>query len=169
MEIRDVFSAAVEVQEFMEARGWSFCIIGGLAAFHWGEPRVTRDVDITVITGFGKEETFIESILTRFTPRIADAVEFALQKRVLLLKSSDGTGIDISMGALPFEESAVARSRKVEFEKGHSLRLCSAEDSIVFKTFAARSQDWRDVEGIIARQGATQLDWKYIEDHFSRC
>ena len=45
---------------------------------------------------------------------------------------------------------------------GRALRLCTAEDLIVFKTFAARSQDWRDVEMTIVRQGDDALDWNYI-------
>jgi predicted nucleotidyltransferase len=41
------------------------------------------------------------------------------------------------------------------------LRTCSAEDLIVFKAFAARGQDWVDVERIIIRQAAG-LDWALI-------
>ena len=51
-----LYEAALEVQSFMQRRGWRFCIIGGLALQRWGDPRVTRDVDVTVLTGFGDEE-----------------------------------------------------------------------------------------------------------------
>ena len=37
---------------FCQEQGWRFCIIGGLALQRWGEPRLTRDVDIEVFTGF---------------------------------------------------------------------------------------------------------------------
>ena len=36
--------------------------------------------------------------------RAADAAEFALRNRVLLPQSEKGIPIDISLGALPFEE-----------------------------------------------------------------
>ena len=47
-----------------------------------------------------------------FEPRIEACREFALQNRVLLLKSAEGIGIDIALGALPFEEEAARRSQK---------------------------------------------------------
>lgn len=108
----NVFSAALELQEFLETRGWPFCIIGGMAALHWGE-RVTRDVDVTLLTGFGHEELFINELLTRYRGRIDDTVQFALSNQVLLLVSPGEIGLDIALGALPFEQSAVNRARKV--------------------------------------------------------
>ena len=48
-----VLVAAIEIQQFCQAREWQFCIIGGLAVLRWGEPRATQDVDITLLTGFG--------------------------------------------------------------------------------------------------------------------
>ena len=37
-----IFAAAKEVADFMQARGWEYCIIGGLAVQRWGELRTTR-------------------------------------------------------------------------------------------------------------------------------
>jgi hypothetical protein len=74
---------------------------------------------------------------------------------------ADDITFDVSLGGLPFEQSAVRRSRKVEYAKGVRLRTCSAEDLIVFKVFAGRPIDWHDVRGIIIRQGK-KLNWRYI-------
>ena len=38
-------------------------MIGGIGLLRWGEPRFTREVDVTLLTGFGHEEDFIEPIL----------------------------------------------------------------------------------------------------------
>ncbi len=94
--------------------------------------------------------------------RIPRPCEFAQTRRVLLLQTRGGVGIDIAMGAFRFEEEAVRRAQDVTLLPGRALRLCTAEDLIVFKTFAARSQDWRDVEMTIVRQGDDALDWRYI-------
>ncbi|MGI8601689.1 MAG: nucleotidyl transferase AbiEii/AbiGii toxin family protein [Verrucomicrobiales bacterium] len=152
---------AADLQQFCEQHRWKFCFIGGLALQHWGEPRFTKDVDMTLLTGFGNEEKFVDLLLARFEGRVANPKEFALRNRVLLLKSTDGIGIDIAMGALPFEESAVRRASDIELMPALILRLCSPEDLIVMKTFANRDQDWIDVRGILVRQGAN-LDWKYV-------
>ena len=53
---------------------------------------------------------------------------------------------------MPFEESTILRSSKAERVAGAVLRSCSAEDLIVHKAFAARPQDWVDVEGVILTQ-----------------
>jgi hypothetical protein len=96
-----LFEAADSVQRFCQEQGWRFCFIGGLALQRWGEPRLTRDIDIEVFTGFGGESGVIRVLLGRFESRIGDASEFALQRRVLLLKTKTGIGIDIALGALP--------------------------------------------------------------------
>ena len=52
-----VIQAAAEVQAFCEELGWRFCFIGGLAVLRWGEPRETVDVDLTLLTGFGRKHS----------------------------------------------------------------------------------------------------------------
>jgi hypothetical protein len=156
-----IISAAAELQTLCGRQGWSFCFIGGVALQRWSEPRETVGVDLTVIAGFGREDTFIEALLTKFQPRIAEAPEFARSRRVLLLRSDSGVGLDIALGALPYEELMVQRSSLFAFPPGVELRTCSAEDLVVMKSFAGRGQDWVDVERVIIRQSG-KLDWTYI-------
>src|SRR6266571_7330473 len=156
-----VINAAAELQALCERRAWRFCFIGGLAVQRWGEPRETADVDLTIITGFGDEDTVIEGLLQEFAPRISDAVEFARSRRVLLLRSKEGVGLDVALGALRYEQLMVERSSLFEFPTHIQLRTCSAEDLIVLKAFAARGQDWVDIERIIVRQTG-KLDWNYV-------
>lgn len=159
----EVFQAAAELQAVCQAQGWKFCFIGGLALQRWGEPRETADADLTLLTGFGGEEPFIRILLAHFAGRIPDAAQFALERRVLLLRSRRGVGLDIALGALPFEALAVERSSEFEYLPGVVLRTSSAEDLVVMKAFAGRGQDWVDVERIIVRQTG-KLDWTYIEE-----
>ena len=165
--MNELCRVALEVQRECEKRSWRFCFIGGLAVQHWGEPRFTRDVDLTLLTGYGGEERYIDPLLEVFAPRIEDCREFALQNRVLLLKSAEGIGIDVALGALPFEEEAARRSRLIEVEPDAVLRLCSPEDLIVMKAFADRLQDQLDVQRILIRQGVENLDWTYIALHLA--
>jgi hypothetical protein len=159
----DVLRVGEIVQTFCQQQQWQFCFIGGVALQRWGEPRVTKDVDLTLVVGFGNEDPYIERLLERFSSRVADAREFALLNRVLLLQSPEGVGIDIALGGLPYEELVVSRSTPFDFLPDVSLRTCSAEDLVVLKAFADRERDWSDVEGILFRQ--TALDWPYIESH----
>ena len=158
----DLFEAAQQLQQFCDREGWRSCFIGGLAVQRWGEPRVTRDIDLTVLAGFGSEERIIDPLLRNYAARISDARGLALRRRVLLLAAPNGAGIDILLGVLPFEEKMVDRATPFVFAPGVEIRTCSAEDLIILKVFASRPLDIRDAEGVAVRNRET-LDWRYIE------
>jgi len=160
-----LLEAAAEIQGFLHDAEERFCFIGGVALQRWGEPRFTRDVDVTLLCPYGAEAAPAERLIAAFSPRIPDAQAFAQQNRVLLLLSSTGVPIDIAFGAIPFEERCVARA--TEFDLGGvRLLTCSAEDLIVLKAFAARDRDWADIESVAARQ-SKQLDWPLIFKEFA--
>ena len=60
-----VLAAAGEIQKFCQAQGWRFGFIGGVAVNRWGEPRLTQDVDLSLISGFGGEERFVDTLLKK--------------------------------------------------------------------------------------------------------
>lgn len=127
----------------------------------WGDPRLTRDVDVALLTGFGNEEPFIDALIELYVPRVKDLRAFALRTRVMLLQSAEGIPIDISLAGLPFEERLMDRASEFEFLEGCRLSTCSAEDLIVLKAFADRPRDWGDIVAIVQRQPC--LDQAYIE------
>jgi hypothetical protein len=108
----------------------------------------TRDVDITLLTGLGGEESFVDPLLGQYRPRVADARRFALAHRVVLVETASRIPIDISLAGLPFEARVIDRSSPFDVEAQTSLTTCSAEDLVVLKAFAGRIQDW-----LIVRQG----------------
>lgn len=158
--MKDLIFTAGDIQMFFEKQKWRFCFIGGLALQFWGEQRLTKDVDLTLLTGFGNEEIYVDKILEQFKSRIEDAKEFALKNRVLLLETENGIGIDISLGAFPFEEEMIDRAEYQKYFKEICLRICSAEDLIVLKAFADRKRDWSDIESVLIKM--PNLEWSYI-------
>ncbi|MBN2007858.1 hypothetical protein JW960_00775 [candidate division KSB1 bacterium] len=161
-----LFEAALEIQSFLEKREWPYYFIGALAVLRWGEIRTTQDVDLTVFVGFGNEHDCIQAFLDKFESRIPDAVDFALKHRVMMLKASNKTPVDVSLGGLPFENEIATRASSYAFSDECSLFTCSAEDLIVLKAVADRTKDWVDIEGILIRQN-TQLDFDYILDRLT--
>ena len=150
-----ILDAAVSVDNRLRDIGLRYCLIGGIALQRWGQPRTTLDVDVTIMSEFGREDSIIEQVLDKFEPRVKDAAEFARQSRVLLLKSEDGVGIDVSLGALPFESRMIDRSSVWELDANRFIRTCSAEDLVIQKVFAGRDQDWVDVRTVVERQSAS--------------
>jgi len=161
----DLIITAQEIQNFCEKQKWQFCFIGGLALQFWGEQRLTKDVDLTLFTGFGFEEKFVEPLLENFAPRLDNAKDFALQNRVVLLQTLGGIGIDISLGGFPFEQEMINRAAYQEYLPDISLKICSAEDLIVLKAFADRDKDWSDIKTVIIKQ--KKLDWNYIKEQLA--
>lgn len=151
--MNSLFQAGLEIQGYLLKKEWPFCFIGGLAVNRWGKIRMTHDVDITLLTGFGNEDSFIKELLSVFPSRISDAEQFAVQNRVLLLNASNGIPADISLGGFLFEEKMIERATYHHFLPDCALLTCSAEDLIVLKAFADRPIDWMDVEGILYRSG----------------
>jgi len=158
--MNQILEAAVEVEHAVRAVRFRFCFIGGVAVQRWGQPRMTADIDLTVLTGFGDEGPYVDALLGAFRGRISDAREFSLRHRTLLLVASNGVHIDVSLGAMPFEERSIERASPFVISDRDSITTCSAEDLIVHKAFAGRDKDWGDIRGIVARQ--SRLDHELI-------
>lgn len=161
--MNDLLDAALRLQQFCQAHHWQFCYIGGLAVQRWGEPRLTQDADMTLLTGFGNEPEYVDVLLGAYQTRVPDARQFALQYRVVLIQDENGIPLDIALGAMSFEEHSVERATAYEIAPGYPLLTCSAEDLIVHKAFAGRPQDWLDIETILIRQRG-KLDSQIIWD-----
>jgi hypothetical protein len=153
-----------ELGSFFDGRSWKYCLVGGLAANCWGRPRFTQDIDITVYTEVGREADVIRELLTSFHSRLdrAEARQFAIDHRVLLLTSRAGIQIDVALGALGFEEQMVERAPRYEILPSILVPVATAEDVVIMKAIAGRPQDWMDIEGILAKQ-RSKLDWTYID------
>jgi len=157
------FNAAWELHQFLTKEKIPYAIIGGIALQYWGEPRFTRDVGITIMATLGQEETILQKIFSVFPPRIPNALDFAIKHRVCLVRSREGSEIDISLGIPGYEEKVVERAVKCDIGQNHMVNVCSAEDLVIHKAIAGRPQDLADIEGIILRQGK-KLDVEYIQD-----
>ncbi|MDQ3775512.1 MAG: hypothetical protein M3461_14760 [Pseudomonadota bacterium] len=96
--------------EALTESGAPAMIIGGIAVIARGVPRQTVDVDATV---WG-DATSIEALVEVFrrhhiVPRITDAVAFAQERQVLLLRHSDtGTPIEVTLASLPWPRPRAA-------------------------------------------------------------
>jgi hypothetical protein len=79
----------------------------------------------------------------------------------LQCQASNGVGIDISLGGLPYEQRVIERASPHTFAPRKKWITASAEDMVILKAFADRDQDWIDVKGILRRQ-LPNLNWRCI-------
>ena len=136
-------------------------IIGGVALSLLGRPRVTKDIDALLFLDASNWDSFLKmGSKFGFAPRIKDVLDFAQKKRVLLMKHlPSDVPIDISFGALPFEEESVQRALKLKV-KSFSLPFLTPEDFIIMKAVAHRTRDLADIETVL--DAYPKLDFKRI-------
>lgn len=151
--IPDLAIAARDVLAVLDDAGIRACVIGALAVHRWGEPRATRDADLSALAPFGDEGQVVDTLLRRFQARRADARAFALVNRVLLLTTQGGVDVDVGLAAFPFETEALEMASSWEIVPSVSLRTCPADHLVVYKLVAARPHDIGDMESIVRRQG----------------
>jgi hypothetical protein len=125
-------------------------VIGGVAASLLGQPRMTADIDATVLLDDGSIDLFLAQALAEgLAPRISKPAAFARRSAMLLLKHEEsGIPVDVAQGRLPFEQEAIAKARQVKVGD-FSAPLPAPEDLIIMKALAHRPQDIEDIHGIV--------------------
>ncbi len=164
-----LFEEAAELQEILEAEGLDFFFVGGIPLQIWGQPRLTTDIDLTVFTELINEDERISWFLSRFKPLVGtndSTLQFARQRRVLLLQTESQTEIDVLLGALADISEELRRASYQQFTPLVSLKICSADTLIALKTVAGRGQDLVDIETVIIKQDT--IDWEYIESYLDQ-
>ena len=152
--------ALVSLSSWLSDNGIPHMVIGGFAVTIWGEPRFTRDLDVTVsvpASGFAES---INLICARFVPLTSDPLKFATETRVLPLMV-ESVPVDLIFAALPYEEDAIARARPVKIHNA-GVPICSPEDLILHKIVSQRPRDHEDIEGVF-RYRHSELDYSYLD------
>ena len=152
VRMNKLFDAAQELHQFFVQNKYSYVIIGGIAVQFWGEPRLTQNIDITVLSLPDKEKELINLLIKNFSPRIPNPLDFALKNRIILLTMNNGIPADIALGIYGYEEEVIKRSIAIKLESGKEVIVCSPEDLIIHKASAGRPRDVQDIEGIVFRQ-----------------
>lgn len=150
--------ALVQFVSFLDERAVAYMVIGGFANLQWGEPRTTLDLDVTVATD---DALLIDVARGAGEILVEDPETFLARTRVLPVRLSDGTRVDLIAATLPYEKDAIDRAREVRVHS-RMIRFCSPEDLIVHKIVSDRPRDHEDVAGIVRRQGRA-LDLEYLD------
>jgi predicted nucleotidyltransferase len=125
-------------------------IIGGVAVGLLGQPRITLDVDVSVLVEEDHWPDFVAAgEQFGFVLRLSDALDFARQRRVLLMRHvPTETNVDIAFAWMPFEEQVISRAQTI-ISQGVVIRVATPEDLIIMKAVAHRRRDLLDIEAIV--------------------
>jgi hypothetical protein len=126
-------------------------LIGGVAVGALARARVTLDVDAVVwLPDVTAWPAFVRAMGTHgLAFRSGGSLEFAYTSRVLLLvHQPTSVPVDVSLGALAFEDELV-RAARVDAASGLALPIPRPEDMVVMKAIAARPRDLDDIDALL--------------------
>lgn len=154
-------SLLVDLAKQFDSHAIPYMVIGGQAVLLYGEPRLTRDIDITLgvdNTSLGVVVALTEKI--KLKPAVENVSEFVGTSNVLpLIDQATHIRIDLIFSFTPYERQAMERVQTIHVEQ-YPVRYASLEDIIIHKIFAGRPRDIEDVKGILARNAV--YDSTYI-------
>jgi len=137
-------------------------VIGGQAVLLYGEPRLTRDIDITLglgVDGLDRVKKIISTVGLKSLVR--KEKEFVERNTVLpAIDKKSGIRVDFIFSFSLYERQAIERGKDMKL--GRSLvRFASLEDVVVHKVIAGRARDLEDVRSILLKN--PKYDSGYIK------
>ncbi len=138
-----------------------YMVIGGQAVLIYGEPRLTRDIDITLGLDAGGIEK-VKAVIKALNLKIlAENIGAFVEQTMVLpaLEQKSGIRIDFIFTFTPYERQAISRAKKIRIGK-QRVNFASLEDLIIHKMIANRERDIEDVKTIILKN--TKFDKSYI-------
>jgi predicted nucleotidyltransferase len=139
-----------------------YMVIGGQAVLLYGEPRLTRDIDITLgigVDGLDRVKKIIPIIGLKSL--VQKEREFVKRNRVLpTIEKKSGIRVDFIFSFSAYERQAIERARDIKL--GNSIvRFASLEDVVIHKVIAGRARDFEDIESILLKN--PKYDSVYIK------
>jgi len=157
-----------------EILGISYMIGGAQAAIYYGEPRLTRDIDVVADVAL----THIAGLLERFPPGDFYPSEEAMREAIRergqfnIIHPISGLKIDVILPKrTPYDRIQFSRREPHAIVEGRDAYFASPEDVILYKMFYFREggsdRHVRDILGMLS-VSAGVLDRSYIDDWAAR-
>ena len=137
-------------------------VIGGQAVLLYGEPRLTKDIDITLGVNTSQLDALLDVVREASLRPLPREIPSFVKKTMVLPAVDDPSGIriDFIFSFTPYERQAIARGREVVLS-GQSIRFAALEDLMIHKIFAGRPRDLEDVRILALKNPA--VDRAYVE------
>lgn len=139
-----------------------YMIIGGQAVLLYGEPRLTKDIDITLGIGTDRWKTIEKMAKSIHLRPLAKKIEDFVRDTMVFPAIDDQSGIrvDFIFSYSPYERQAIERARAIYFGQTE-VKFAALEDVVIHKMIAGRPRDIEDVKAILLKN--PDFDTRYIE------
>ncbi len=162
----DQLSVLKLVTARLQDAGIRYMITGSIAAGHYAQPRMTRDLDLVVELDIADAERLVALFGDEFECDL-HAIRSAITRRSMfnLIHTTAIVKVDVVVRKnAPYRREEFDRRRLIEID-GQPMWMVSPEDLVVSKLVWAKDSrselQLRDVRQILAAQQS--LDWSHIE------
>jgi len=149
------------IGECLKRHELPYMIIGGQAVLLYGEPRLTRDIDITLGVNIDRLSDILAVAKELSLKPLPQEPEPFVEETFVLPAVEETTGIrvDFIFSFTPYELEAIGRAKKITI-MGQEVAFAAPEDLIVHKIFAGRARDLEDVRSVVIKN--RDIDFQYI-------
>jgi len=139
-----------------------YMVIGGQAVLLYGEPRLTKDIDITLGVGVRELNKLKETISSLGLKILVERDEEFVERNMVLptLDEKSGIRVDFIFSFSPYERQAIERAKDIKLGRS-MVRFASLEDVVIHKVIAGRARDLEDIQSILLKN--QKYDSDYIE------
>lgn len=139
-----------------------YMVIGGQAVLLYGEPRLTKDIDITLGVGVRELNKLKETISSLGLKILVERDEEFVERNMVLptLDEKSGIRVDFIFSFSLYERQAIERAKDIKLGRS-MVRFASLEDVVIHKVIAGRARDLEDIQSILLKN--QKYDSDYIE------
>ncbi len=144
----------------LEKAGIPYMVIGGQAVLLYGEPRLTRDIDVTLGVGIDGIAQVRKVAATMDLAILKDDDGFIKRTMVMPVReNSSGIRVDLIFSFSAYERHAIERAKAVDID-GTMVKFASLEDVMIHKMIAGRPRDIEDVKSMLVKN--PKYDRSYV-------
>ncbi len=144
-----------ELALLLDQEGIAYALIGGHAVNLYIEPRLTRDIDVTIAAGTDYVER-IDAALSATSFELVRKVGHDLPSGPDFLRYlRDQVVVEIQTAKTEFQEQVIERATNVD-----GVRVATPEDLIILKLIAYRPKDMDDLRGL---RDLPSINWAYVQ------
>jgi hypothetical protein len=115
-------------------------------AFHVGEPRATRDIDVNIFLRVERVTDVFAALPSEITRSESAERQTRDEGQARLLWGDNP--VDLFFSTHPFHDEAAAHASDVPFA-GVMIPILGATELAVFKAYFDRTKDWADIEAML--------------------
>lgn len=152
----------IKLTRELDAHAIPYMIIGGQAVLLHGEPRLTKDIDITLGVDTDKSAEVMSCVKNLGLKLLVENPDEFMKNTMVLPVQEQTTGIriDFIFSYSEYERLAITRAKKIKLGET-VINFVAAEDLVIHKIIAGRPRDLEDAKSVLIKN--INLDRVYIQ------